>query len=68
MVSVSDCSTLSQRGALWLGQHGQRRAEEQREDGDLQDLVLGNGLRDVLGKDVEQNLLPAFGCAAGATA
>ena len=58
-----------ERRAFGLGQRGQRGAEEQREDGYLQNLVFGDGLGDVLRKDVEQNLLPAFaGCAMGATA
>ena len=66
MVSVSDCSTRDQRGAFGLRQRGQRRAEEEREDGDLKDLVLRDGLGNVLGKDVEQDMLPACGWATGA--
>jgi hypothetical protein len=51
--------------ALGLGQHGQRDAKEQREDGDLENLILRDGLSDVLREDVEQNLLPAFRACRG---
>ena len=59
MVSVSDCSTLTS-GALGLGQDGERRAEQQRKDGYLEDLIFGHGLGNVFWKDVDQYLLPAL--------
>ncbi len=37
---------------------GERGAEEQCEDRHLQYLVLGDGLRDVLRKDIHENILP----------
>jgi hypothetical protein len=46
--------------ALRLRQRGQRGAEEESEDGDLEDLIFGNGLGDVFREDVEQNLLPGL--------
>jgi len=54
-----------QRCAFWFGQHGEGSTEEQSEDGNLQDLVFGNGLGDVLRKDVQQNLLPGLWLRGG---
>ena len=60
MASVSDCRTATSGARLGCGQHGQRGAEEQREDGDLENLILRDGLGDVFRKDIEQQSAASF--------
>ena len=44
--------------ALLAGKAGQGDAEEDGEDGDLEDLAFSDGLGDVFGEDVEEEILP----------
>ena len=41
--------------------NGERDAEEDGEDSDLEDLAFGNALREVLRKDVDEEIVPVRG-------
>ncbi len=55
------------RALLLVGER-ERHAEENREDGDLQDLAFGDAARDVLGEDVDEEVVPVRGRRSGAAA
>ena len=51
-----------QGAAGFFGEAGEGEPEEDGEDDDLEDFVLGDGLGEVLGKDVEEELVPVGNC------
>ncbi len=48
-----------ERCTFGFGEAAEREAEQDGEDGDLQDLVFGDGLGEVLGEHVEEEIVPA---------
>ncbi len=59
MVSVSDSQNFNM-GARLASEHScQGDSEEDCEHGNLQNLILGDRLRNVLGEDVQQKIIPA---------
>ena len=53
------------RRAFGLLHHGERDAEDNREDGDLEDLAFGDALGEVLREDVDEEVVPVRGRRSG---
>ena len=49
---------LQHRLARFLGDQCECNAEEHGEDGDLQDLIIGDGFGDIFGENVQQKVVP----------
>ena len=61
MTSLRVSTEAQDGGAFCLAEGGERDAEEDGEDGDLEDLAFGDGLGDVLGEDVQEEVVPVGG-------